>query len=62
MDEGQVWEAAMAAAQFKLDNLIAIVDNNGLQIDGWNKDVMNLEPLTDKWQSFSWNVIEADGQ
>ena len=60
-DEGQVWEAAMAAAHFKLDNLVGIVDHNGLQIDGWNKDVMNLEPLPDKWRSFGWNVIEADG-
>jgi transketolase len=60
-DEGQIWEAAMAAAQFKLDKLIGIVDNNGLQIDGWNKDVMNLEPLVDKWRSFNWNVIVADG-
>jgi transketolase len=60
-DEGQVWEAAMAAAQFKLDKLIAIIDNNGLQIDGWNKDVMNLEPLADKWRSFNWNVIETRG-
>jgi transketolase len=60
-DEGQVWEAAMATAQFKLDKLIAIVDNNGLQIDGPNKDVMNLEPLADKWCSFNWNVIETQG-
>jgi transketolase len=61
LDEGQVWEAAMAAAHFKLDNLIAIVDNNGLQIDGWNKDVMNLEPLNEKWRSFNWNVLECRG-
>jgi transketolase len=60
-DEGQVWEAAMAAAQFKVDRLIAIIDNNGLQIDGWNKDVMNLEPFPEKWKSFNWNVIEARG-
>jgi transketolase len=60
-DEGQVWEAAMAAAHFKLDKLIAIVDNNGIQIDGWNKDVMNLEPLNEKWKSFNWEVIEANG-
>jgi transketolase len=61
LDEGQVWEAAMAAAQFKLDKLIAIVDNNGIQIDGWNKDVMNLEPLNEKWKAFNWNVIETEG-
>ena len=60
-DEGQVWEAAMAAAHFKLDNLVAIVDNNGLQIDGWNRDVMNLEPFNDKWRAFGWHVIEVDG-
>ena len=61
LDEGQVWEAAMAAAQFKLDKLIAIVDNNGIQIDGWNKDIMNLDPLNDKWKSFNWNVIDTPG-
>jgi transketolase len=61
LDEGQVWEAAMAAAHFKLDKLIAIVDNNGIQIDGWNKDVMNIDPLPDKWKSFNWNVIETSG-
>ncbi len=60
-DEGQVWEAAMAAAHFKVDNLLAIVDNNGLQIDGWNCDVMNLEPFSKKWQAFGWHVIEVDG-
>jgi len=60
-DEGQVWEAAMAAAHFKLDRLTAIVDNNGIQLDGWNKDIMNLEPLNLKWQSFGWRVIEVDG-
>ena len=60
-DEGQVWEAAMAAAHFKLDRLVAIVDNNGLQIDGWNRDVMNLEPFGDKWQAFGWHVIQVDG-
>ncbi|MBI2860734.1 MAG: transketolase [Chloroflexi bacterium] len=60
-DEGQVWEAAMAAAHFRLDNLVAIVDNNGLQIDGWNRDVMNLSPLDQKWRAFGWRVIEVDG-
>lgn len=59
--EGQVWEAAMTAAHYKLDNLCAIVDNNGLQIDGAVKDVMGIEPLADKWKSFGWNVISADG-
>jgi transketolase len=60
-DEGQIWEAAMAAAHFKLDNLVAIVDNNGQQIDGWNRDVMNLEPFSAKWQAFGWHVIEVNG-
>ncbi len=60
-DEGQVWEGAMAAAHFKLDNLVAIVDNNGLQIDGWNRDVMNLDPFSEKWRAFGWRVIEVDG-
>jgi transketolase len=60
-DEGQVWEGAMAAAHFKLDSMVAIVDNNGQQIDGWNYDVMNLEPLNQKWEAFGWHVIEVDG-
>jgi transketolase len=60
-DEGQVWEAAMAAAHFKLDNLVAIVDRNGLQIDGWTKDVMNTEPLSEKWRASGWHVIDIDG-
>ncbi len=60
-DEGQVWEGAMAAAHFKLDNLVVMVDNNGIQLDGWNRDIMNIEPLNKKWQSFGWHVIEADG-
>ena len=60
-DEGQVWEAAMASAHFKLDNLVAIVDHNELQIDGWNRDVMNLEPLPEKWKAFGWHTIEVNG-
>jgi len=60
-DEGQIWEGAMAAAHFKVDNLVAIVDNNGQQIDGWNRDVMNLEPFNKKWQAFGWHIIEVDG-
>ena len=60
-DEGQVWEAAMATAHFKLDNLVAIVDNNGLQLAGWNQDVMSLDPFAEKWQAFGWHVIEVDG-
>jgi transketolase len=60
-NEGQVWEAAMATAHFGVDNLTAIVDNNGQQIDGWNCDVMNLDPFAAKWQAFGWKVIEVDG-
>jgi len=60
-DEGQVWEAAMAAAHYGLDNLIVILDKNGLQIDGYTKDVMNTEPMIDKWKSFGWEVIEING-
>ena len=60
-DEGQVWEAAMALAHYRLDNLVAIVDNNGLQIDGWNCDVMSLAPFAEKWQAFGWHVIDVDG-
>jgi len=60
-DEGQIWEAAMAGAHFKLDNITAIVDNNGVQLDGFNKDIMGIEPFADKWRAFNWNVIEADG-
>jgi transketolase len=60
-DEGQIWEAAMAAAHYKLDNLIAILDKNGLQIDGYTKDIMNTEPMADKWRSFGWHTIEING-
>ncbi len=61
LNEGQVWEAAMAAAHYRLNNLCAIVDNNGLQIDGCLKDVMNIEPLREKWNSFGWHTVEIDG-
>lgn len=61
LQEGQVWEAAMTSAHYRIDNLCAVVDNNGLQIDGYVKDVMNIEPLRDKWLSFGWYVIEIDG-
>jgi len=60
-DEGNVWEAAMAAAHYRLDNLTAIIDQNEQQIDGYNRDVMNLEPLAEKWRAFGWHAIEADG-
>lgn len=59
--EGQVWEAAMAAAHYKLNNLTAFVDHNGLQIDGKCTDVMNSNPVDDKFRAFGWNVIVIDG-
>ena len=59
-EEGEVWEAAMFAAQYKLDNLCAWLDHNGLQIDGRLADVMSPEPLTDKYRAFGWHVIEID--
>ncbi len=59
--EGSIYEAAMAAGHYKLDNLIAIIDRNGLQISGNTENVMGLEPLKDKWEAFRWHVIECDG-
>lgn len=61
IQEGQVWEAAMMAAKYKLDNLIAIVDVNQLQCDGFTYDIMPTEPLKGKWESFGWKVFEIDG-
>ncbi|WP_281413952.1 transketolase [Clostridium polyendosporum] len=61
LEEGQVWEAAMAAAHYKLDNLTAFVDFNGLQIDGKIQDVMNPAPIDEKFKAFGWHVINADG-
>lgn len=61
IEEGQIWEAAMSAAKYKLDNLCGIVDVNGLQIDGCTADVMPSEPLDAKFAAFGWNVIKADG-
>jgi transketolase len=59
--EGQIWEASMFAAHYKLDNLCAVIDYNRKQIDGDVQDVMGIAPLADKWRAFGWNVIEADG-
>lgn len=59
--EGQIWEAAMSAGHYHLDNLCAILDNNGLQIDGRVEDVMNISPIVDKWRAFNWHTIEIDG-
>ncbi|HEU4565632.1 MAG TPA: thiamine pyrophosphate-dependent enzyme, partial [Gemmatimonadaceae bacterium] len=59
--EGQVWEAAMAAGNYELDTLTAIVDSNRYQLDGPVEDIQSLEPFGDKWRAFRWNVIEVDG-
>lgn len=59
--EGQIWEAAMAAAHYKLDNVTAVLDLNGLQIDGPTDSVMCTSPLAEKWRSFGWQVFEVDG-
>lgn len=61
MNEGQVWEALLLAAKYKLGNLIAIVDRNNIQIDGTTDDVLPLEPLADKLRSFGWGAVEVDG-
>jgi len=61
IEEGQVWEAFASGAKYKLSNLCAIIDVNGLQIDGKTSDVMPMEPIADKLRAFNWNVVEADG-
>lgn len=61
LDEGEVWEAAMFAAHYQLDNLVAVVDNNDMQIDGRIGDVMSPYPITDKFEAFGWNVISING-
>jgi len=59
--EGQIWEAVMAAAHFRLDSLCAFLDLNRLQIDGFTRDVMDIDPVADKYTAFNWHVIEIDG-
>jgi transketolase len=59
--EGQVWEAALSAAKFHLDNLTVLLDYNKAQIDGTTRDVMDLEPLAEKWRAFGWHVLTIDG-
>ena len=61
VEEGIVWEAAMSAAHYKLDNMVAFLDNNGLQIDGPVEKVMDIGHIVDKFKAFGWNVIEIDG-
>lgn len=60
-DEGQIWEAAMFASHYKLNNIVAIIDRNKYQIDGKTENIMSLEPFADKWKAFGWNLIEIDG-
>jgi transketolase len=61
IQEGQIWEAAMFGAFHKVDNVVAIVDNNKIQLDGFVKDILDVEPLADKWRAFGWHVVELDG-
>lgn len=61
IQEGLIWETAMSAAHYKLDNLVGILDWNGLQIDGKNEDVMTVAPVDEKFKSFGWNVVNIDG-
>ncbi|MCQ1531459.1 transketolase [Lutispora saccharofermentans] len=61
LQEGQVWEAALTAAHYKLDNLTIFIDHNGLQIDGTNEEVKNVNPIEDKWKAFGWHTISIDG-
>lgn len=60
-NEGQVWEASMAASKFKLDNLVAILDRNKIQQDGFTEDIMPIDPIKEKWSSFNWDVVEVNG-
>ncbi|MBX4204698.1 MAG: transketolase [Candidatus Doudnabacteria bacterium] len=60
-EEGQIWEAAMFAAKYKLRNLVGIIDRNNIQIDGYTEDIMPLEPFADKWRAYGWHVLEVDG-
>jgi transketolase len=61
IQEGQIWEAAMSGAFHKMDNVVAIVDYNRIQLDGFVKDIMEIEPLADKWRAFGWHTLEIDG-
>ena len=60
-DEGQIWEAALLAAKYRLGNLTVLMDRNNIQIDGFTEEVLPLEPLTEKYRAFGWHVIEVDG-
>lgn len=58
---GQIWEAAMAASHYRLDNLVGVLDRNGLQIDGPTEEIMSVEPVAERWRAFGWHVLEIDG-
>lgn len=60
-NEGSIWEAAMVASHYRLENLVAIVDRNGMQVDGPTRGVLDTEPMGDKWRSFGWAVLDVDG-
>jgi transketolase len=61
IQEGQIWEAAMFASYHKVDNIVAIVDYNKIQLDGFVKDILDVEPLAEKWKAFGWHVLDIDG-
>jgi transketolase len=61
LDEGQIWEAALTAGHYKLDNLVAIVDRNMFQLSGKTEEIKTIEPIDEKWRSFGWEVVDADG-
>jgi transketolase len=61
IQEGQIWEAAMFASYHRVDNVVAVVDYNKIQLDGFVKEIMDLEPLVDKWKGFGWHVLDIDG-
>src|SRR5579871_662791 len=61
IQEGQIWESAMSGAFHKVDNVVAILDYNGIQLDGFVKDIMEIAPVADKWRAFGWNTMEIDG-
>src|SRR3989344_175800 len=61
LESGQIWEAAMLGGKEKLHNLVAVVDRNNIQIDGYTEDIMPLESVSDKWRAWNWHVIEIDG-
>jgi transketolase len=61
IQEGQIWEAAMFASYHKVDNVVAILDYNKIQLDGFVKDILDLEPIVDKWRAFGWHVVDCDG-